>query len=135
MSVFQNFIGTFKVSAPFKKGLSVNYVNNLGAMNMLLWPLVTTHIVFNVTLKIMTESGNVIFVVKDRVNNLTIEGLEHISQIAKSVHVYYIVEKSLANDYNIQDIIASEILTHKYKVIARILTDNLASITLEGVLK
>lgn len=98
---------------------AIFYVDRLANLNMKDWqkiPSMRQQSILSITLKIVTTEFNTIYVLKDLRNNMIIDGYEFMMENIKSIGVEYLLPAKFQNNYDVQDIIASELIVHRYKV-------------------
>lgn len=98
---------------------AIFYVDRLANLNMKDWiqvPFMRQRSILSITLKIVTTEFNTIYVHKDLKNNMIIDGYEFMIENIKSIGVEYLLPATFQNNFDVQDIIASELIVHRYKV-------------------
>ena len=95
------------------------HANRLTNIDMLDWaklPYMKKQCVQSIYLKIITSDFNCIYIQKDCLNNLMIDGYEFLHEKVKSLSLEYVLPSNIKNNYDLQDIIASELIIYKYMV-------------------
>lgn len=114
------FVGTINIfGLPTDPKSALFHADRLASLNMHDWARIHSmknDIITAINIKIVTNQFNRIFIHKDCANNFVIDGFDFLSETVKSLAVDYVLPKNIKNSYEIQDIIASELLVYKYKV-------------------
>lgn len=107
------FVGTIYIDGVTTDPKSALFhANRLTNVNMLDW----AHVFRTISIKIVTSEFNTIYVHKDCSNNLIIDGYEFLQEKIRSLAVEYTLPTKIKNNYDIQDIIASELIVYRYKL-------------------
>lgn len=110
------FVGNFKLEgAPTDPKTALFHVDRLTSMNMLDWAKLSYNII-SISLKIVTKEFNTIYIHKDCWNNLIVDGYGFLTEKVKSLSVEYVLPNKVKNTYDVQDIVASELVVYRYKV-------------------
>lgn len=113
------------------------YVNNLLTMNMKQWkllPELNGNPVYCIILFLTTVQGKCIEINKDSSNNINAFGLEDnvTGATISNIKVRYVIPSDTKEVFIIQDIIASELLQCKYRVISDTKYDKYRIVELEA---
>lgn len=133
--LFENLVGPLHIENVDCTQNCMKYINKLACVNMRLWPQIGgmkgKHMT-TLTVTIKTDNGATLTAQKDCMNNIIINGFEFVLFQPRSVHIVYRIP--VKNTWNVQDLVASEIFNHPYKIKDVVERKTFTQVTLEGVL-
>ena len=132
MLLIKNFVGTFECDTKYAQNTVFYHINRLANLNMLNWTEIQDmkyQLLPYIHMKFVTITDKHVEAHKDSYNNMLLEGFEEAGlEELKSLQVSYEMPPNLNNTYNIQDLIASELIIYPYKV-----NSKCPAITLEAI--